>query len=221
MAIDLTNQRALVIGANGGIGLATANAFAAAGASVVRATRAEVDIENDGSVEAFFAAQSPFDHIVLAAARTKTGPVAGLSVGDAQAAMNSKFFGAYRVAKAALVNDGGSITFVSGFLSCRPSATSVLQGAINAALEGFARGLALERAPVRVNTVSPGLIDTPMYAKMADADRKTMFEKTATKLPARRIGQPEDIAAAILFVATNPYVTGSTVTVDGGGTIAA
>lgn len=188
---------------------------------MARATRDALDITDDASVEAFFGTLGAFDHVVIAAAKTKTGPVAALPLDDAQAAMNSKFFGAYRVARAAKVNDGGSITFVSGFLSQRPSATSVLQGAINAALEALARGLALERAPVRVNTVSPGLVDTPLYAAMSDADRQAMFDKVAARLPARRVGQPEDIAAAILFVATNPFATGSTVTVDGGGTIAA
>ena len=96
----------------------------------------------------------------------------------------------------------------------------MLQGAINAALEALARGLALERAPVRVNTVSPGLIDTPLYAGMAAADQDAMFAKAAGRLPVGRVGKPEDIAQAILFVATNPFATGSTVTVDGGGTIA-
>jgi len=65
--------------------------------------------------------------------------------------MESKFWGAYRVARIAKIKDGGSLTFVSGFLSVRPSASSVLQGAINATLEALARGLALEVAPVRVN----------------------------------------------------------------------
>ncbi len=157
---------------------------------------------------------------MIAAATTKTGPVAKLALDEAEAAMNSKFFGAYRVARLARIADGGSLTFVSGFLSTRPSASSVLQGAINAALEALARGLALEKAPVRVNAVSPGLIDTPLWLGMAEADRQAMFEGAAKRLPARRIGQPEDIAQAILFVTTNPYVTGTTVTVDGGGTIA-
>jgi NAD(P)-dependent dehydrogenase (short-subunit alcohol dehydrogenase family) len=71
-----------------------------------------------------------------------------------------------------------------------------------------------------VNAVSPGLVATPLYSGMAEADRQAMFEGAAKRLPARRVGQPEDIAQAILFVATNPYVTGTTVTVDGGGTIA-
>lgn len=221
MTTPLNGQRVLVIGASGGIGGATADAFASAGADVARPTRDALDITDDASVEAFFATEGAFDHVVIAAAKTKTGPVAALALDDAQAAMNSKFFGAYRVARAAKVNDGGSITFVSGFLSQRPSATSVLQGAINASLEALARGLALERGPVRVNTVSPGLVDTPLYAAMSDTDRQTMFDKAANRLPAHRVGQPEDIAGAILFVATNPFATGSTITVDGGGTIAA
>lgn len=220
MSVSLAGARVLVVGASGGIGGAAADAFAAAGAEVGRPGRDELDIAADASVVAYFDCTAPFDHVVVAAARTKTGPVGTLALADAQAAMNSKFFGAYRVAKAARIVDGGSITFVSGFLSTRPSATSVLQGAINAALDALARGLALERAPVRVNTVSPGLVATPLYARMDDADRQAMFERATDRLPARRVGQPEDIAQAILFVATNPYVTGSTVTVDGGGTIA-
>ena len=221
MTTPLNGQRVLVVGASGGIGRATADAFEKSGASVSRPVQSALDITDHASVEAFFTAQDAFDHVVVAAAKTKTGPVATLALDDAQAAMNSKFFGAYRVARAAKVRDGGSITFVSGFLSQRPSASSVLQGAINAALEALARGLALERAPVRVNTVSPGLVDTPLYAGMGDAEQQAMFDKAAVRLPARRVGQPEDIAGAIIFVATNPYATGSTVTVDGGGTIAA
>jgi NAD(P)-dependent dehydrogenase (short-subunit alcohol dehydrogenase family) len=232
MTIDLKGQRVLVVGAGGGIGRASAEAFAAAGAHVVATGRnpAKLDavgaeqialdfLDND-AVEAFFAGAAPFDHVVIAAAATKSGPVGVLALDAAQASMESKFWGAYRIARAAKIHDGGSLTFVSGFLSKRPSPTSVLQGAINAALEALARGLALEKAPVRVNTVSPGLIDTPLWAGMAEADREGMFERTAAKLPARRVGLPEDIAQAILFVATNSFATGSTVTVDGGGTIA-
>ena len=220
MSIILLGARVLVIGASGGIGTATADAFEAVGAQVARPSHDVLDITDDASVEAFFATSESFDHVVVTAARTKTGSVSALAVADAQASMNSKFFGAYRVAKAARVNKGGSITFVSGFLSRRPSAASVLQGSINAALEALARGLALESAPVRVNTVSPGLIDTPLHAKMSPEDRQAMFDRVAARLPARRVGRPEDIAQAILFVATNAFTTGSTITIDGGATIA-
>ena len=220
MSIDLHGRRILVVGASGGIGGATADAFEAAGADVARPGRGTLDITDEASVASFFEGQAQFDHVVVTAAATKTGSVAKLAQDDAEAAMNSKFFGAYRVARLARIADGGSLTFVSGFLSTRPSASSVLQGAINAALEALARGLALEKAPVRVNAVSPGLVATPLWKGMADADRQAMFDGAAKRLPARRVGQPEDIAQAILFVTTNPYVTGTTVTVDGGGTIA-
>jgi NAD(P)-dependent dehydrogenase (short-subunit alcohol dehydrogenase family) len=203
MALDLTEKRILVVGAGGGIG----------GESVA------LDILDNGAIEAFFATAEPFDHVVIAAT-TKSGPVARLPLDDANPSMESKFWGAYRIARTAKVAHGGSITLVSGFRSHRPSASSVLRGAINAALEALGRGLALERAPVRINTVSPGLIDTPLWGGMRDADHEAMFVRTAEHLPARRIGQPEDIAQAILFLATNPFATGTTVTVDGGGTIA-
>ncbi len=134
--------------------------------------------------------------------------------------MDSKFWGAYRLAKAAKLNEGGSITLISGFLSHRPSPKAVLQGAINAALESLVRGLALEFAPLRVNAVSQGLIDTTLYAKMPAVAKADMLAKAADKLPVHRVGAADDVAQAILMVAANPYITGSTVVVDDGGTIA-
>ena len=134
--------------------------------------------------------------------------------------MDSKFWGAYRIARAARIRDGGSLTLVSGVLGRRPSAASVLQGAINAALEGLARGLALELAPVRVNVVSPGLIDTPLHDRLPADKRQAMFEQVAARLPAKRIGDARDVANAILYLASTPFATGSTVVVDGGGAIA-
>ncbi|WP_343614654.1 SDR family oxidoreductase [Novosphingobium sp.] len=236
MTISLSGQSVLIVGAGGGVGRAALETFARQGAIVTAAGRpgdalstaaaaagvapTPLDFLDNDAVEAFFAAHAPFDHVVIAAASTKSGSVAGLDLDAAKAAMESKFWGAYRVARAAKVNPGGSITLVSGFLSHRPSAGAVLQGAINAALEALGRGLALERAPVRVNTVSPGLVNTPLWQGMSEEARDGMFERTAARLPAGRIGQPEDIASAILFVATNPFATGSTITVDGGGTIA-
>ncbi len=156
---------------------------------------------------------------MISAAQTPGGPVRELALSDAYAAMNSKFWGAYRVARAANITEGGSLTLVSGFLSVRPSKSSVLQGAINAALEALARGLALELSPVRVNAVSPGLIATPLWSKLGEQARQSMYEGAAARLPARRVGQPEDVANAIVYLAGTPYATGSTVLVDGGGAI--
>jgi len=231
------DQRVLVVGGSSGIGQATAQAFVRAGAKVTIASRslpklqvaaeqvagqvgiAALDMTSDADVESFFAKAGEWDHIVISAAQTATGAVRTLALEDAYSAMNSKFWGAYRIARAARFAPNASLTFVSGFLSVRPSSRSVLQGAINAALEALARGLALELSPVRVNTVSPGLIVTPLWDKFAEADRLQMFDKVAASLPAKRVGQPEDIANAVLYLAGTPFSTGSTVLVDGGGAI--
>ncbi|MBN3832428.1 SDR family oxidoreductase [Burkholderia sp. Ac-20344] len=236
--MKLDGQNVLVVGGSSGIGEATARAFAEHGASVTIASRdaaklAEsaarighgvrtgvMDTTDVASVRAFFDSAGEFDHVVVSAAQTPTGPVRGLELADAYAAMDSKFWGAYRVARAVRIRQGGSLTFVSGFLSVRPSKTSVLQGAINAALESLARGLALELSPVRVNTVSPGLIATPLWSKLDAEARDRMYEGAAARLPAGRVGQPEDVANAVLYLASTPYATGSTVLVDGGGAIA-
>ncbi|AIO96565.1 short chain dehydrogenase [Burkholderia pseudomallei] len=240
MQASFNDQRVLVIGGSSGIGAAAAHAFAVLDADVTIASRdanklagaaraidgprpvrqAVLDTTDAPAVDAFFAEAGPFDHVVMSAAHTPGGPVRKLPLADAQAAMDSKFWGAYRVARAARIAPGGSLTFVSGFLSVRPSASAVLQGAINAALEALARGLALELAPVRVNTVSPGLVATPLWSKLDDAAREAMYASAAARLPARRVGQPEDIANAIVYLAATRYATGSTVLVDGGGAIA-
>ncbi|WP_109126409.1 SDR family oxidoreductase [Dyella sp. C11] len=235
---SFSQQSVLVVGGSSGIGEATARAFADAGAKVTIASRnaerldaaarniggnvrtAVLDTTNEAAVDTYFASAETFDHVVISAAKTPGGPIRALALHDARAAMESKFWGAYRVARVAKIRDGGSLTFVSGFLSVRPSASSVLQGAINAALEALARGLALEFAPVRVNTVSPGLIETPLWSGMKEEARENMFRAAAERLPARRMGAPEDVANAILYLAGTPFATGSTVLIDGGGAIA-
>ncbi|KVE27857.1 short-chain dehydrogenase [Burkholderia vietnamiensis] len=234
---SLSGKKVLVVGGSSGIGAAAAHAFAQRGAVVTIASRhperagaatapgaavrgEALDITDTAAVDAFCARAGRFDHVVISAAQTATGPVRTLALADAQAAMDSKFWGAYRVARSIDIAPGGSLTFVSGFLSVRPSASSVLQGAINAALEALARGLALELAPVRVNTVSPGLIATPLWNKLAPDARDAMYAGAAQRLPARRVGQAEDVANAIVYLATTPFATGSTVLVDGGGAIA-
>jgi len=93
-------------------------------------------------------------------------------------------------------------------------------GAINAALESLVRGLALELKPVRVNAVSPGMIDTPMWAGMSEDARKAAFEKVASTYPAGRVGQPDEIARQLLLLAATPYATGTIVMLDGGASIA-
>ena len=125
--------------------------------------------------------------------------------------------GASRVA--AEIRPGGSLTLVSGFLSIRPRPNSAIVGAANGALESLARSLALELAPVRVNGVSPGIIDTPIRAAMPEAARRDMLAKTAASLPVGRVGSGEDIARQILAFMTIGFATGSIVYIDGGALI--
>jgi len=237
MAVNLNGQRVLVVQAGCSIGRATAKAFVAAGAHVViagpdgpelQANAAEVgaaaamlDVVARDSTDFFFDEHDPFDHIVVATSPLRAGSIRDLALDDAKDAMDSKFWGAYRVARGARVNDGGSVTFVSGIQCIHPTATSILQNAINSALEALSRGLALERAPIRFNTVSPGIIVEGRHAELPDPDRspEAASELIDTRLPVGWAGEAEDVAEAILLLATNRFVTGSTLTVDGGRTL--
>jgi NAD(P)-dependent dehydrogenase (short-subunit alcohol dehydrogenase family) len=107
----------------------------------------------------------------------------------------------------ARLSDRGSITLVSGFLSVRPRAGTGLPCAINAAIEALGRALALELAPVRVNTVSPGLIATALWDDMSARDRDAMYARASSRLPVGRVGTAEDVASFILQVATNGFAT--------------
>ncbi len=236
--LTLEAKEVLVVGGTSGMGLATAQAAAKRGARVTVASRSPdkvraaerligsgavgraLDATDDDEVARFFADGKVWDHVAVTAAAVKAGPVRELPLDDAYAAMNSKFWGAYRVARAAKIAPGGSLTFVSGLWARRPVAGMAVVSAVNAALEGLTRGLALDFAPLRVNCVSPGIIDTPTWQGLGEAGRRAMFERIAASLPVRHVGQPEDIAEQILLFMTNPYASGAVAFIDGGGMIA-
>jgi NAD(P)-dependent dehydrogenase (short-subunit alcohol dehydrogenase family) len=231
----LKGKKVVVVGGSSGIGLATAEMAQREGADVIVASRnaakldavAErlnavaipADVTSDDSVTDLFRRSGPVDHVVVTAAQLKTGPFRTVSMEDVRITMESKFWGAWRVARAADIRPGGSLTLVSGFLSIRPRPNSAIVGSANGALESLSRALALELAPVRVNAVSPGIIDTPIRAAMPEAARRDMLEKTAASLPVKRVGQGEDIARQILAFMTNGFATGSIVYIDGGALV--
>ncbi|HVZ68614.1 MAG TPA: SDR family oxidoreductase [Rhizomicrobium sp.] len=230
---DLKNKRVLVVGGSSGIGEGAAKMAAEHGAKVTIASRTEaklkeaaqrigrgceyatIDTREDSFVEAFFAKAGAFDHVVMSAAQVTIKPVREFTVPEAQASMNSKFWGAYRVARSAQINDGGSLTLVSGAAAVRATKGRALQTAINAAVEALTKGLALEFAPVRVNTVSPGIVETPIWGNLDEA-RIAQIKQMASRTPTGRVGQPQDIAQQILVCMTNPFMTGSIVYIDGG-----
>lgn len=231
----LKGKKVVVVGGSSGIGLATAEMAVKEGAEVIAASRnAErldaaarkidatgipADVTSDQSVRDLFQRCGPVDHVVVTAAQLKTGPFRTVAMEDVRSTMESKFWGAWRVAKSADIRPGGSLTLVTGFLSVRPRPNSAIVGAANGALESLARALALELAPVRVNAVSPGVIDTPIRAAMPEEARRDMLAKTAAGLPVGRVGQGEDIARQILSFMANGFATGSIVYIDGGALV--
>ena len=231
----LAGQKVVVVGGSSGIGLSTAELAKREGADVIIASRnAErlnsvagnlgataiaADVTSDKSVENLFRACGPVDHVVVTAAQLRTGPFKTVAMEDVRATMEGKFWGAWRVARSADIRPGGSLTLVSGYLSIRPRPNSAIVGAANGAIESLARSLALELAPVRVNAVSPGIIDTPIRAAMPEAARRDMLAKTAASLPVGRVGAGDDIARQILAFMTIGFATGSIVYIDGGALI--
>ena len=232
----LMGKKVVVVGGSSGIGLATAELAKREGATVIVASRnasrldavAEklnaiaiaTDVTSDESVENLFRRAGPVDHVVITAAQLRTGPFKTVPMEDVRATMESKLWGAWRVARAAEFRPGGSLTLVTGYLSVRPRPNSAIVSVVNGALESLSRALALELAPVRVNAVSPGIIDTPIRAAMPEDARRDMLAKTAAALPVGRVGVGDDVARQILAFMTIGFATGSIVYVDGGAIIA-
>jgi len=231
----LAGKKVVVVGGSSGIGLSTAQLARTQGAEVIIAARhagkldsaAErldaiaipADVTSDQSVADLFRRTGPVDHVVLTAAQLRTGPFKTVAMDDVRLTMEGKFWGAWRVAREAEIRPGGSLTLVTGFLSVRPRPNSAIISAANGALESLARALALELAPVRVNAVSPGVIDTPIRAAMPEQARREMLAKTAASLAVGRVGSGEDVAQQIVSFMTNGFATGSIVYIDGGALI--
>lgn len=221
----MKNQTVVVIGGLSGIGNAVAEQAAAAGARVIAAGRRsspQVDIADDASVQRFFAEVGEFDHLVVT-----SGPViasarlADLNVADAMAAFNVKFFGQLRAVKfaAPFLRAGGSVTLTSGLLARKAVAGALVKATMNAAVESMTKTLARELAPLRVNVISPGMVETGMWGDMTDAERAAMAQRAGSGLPVGRVGQPSELAQAYLMVMQNGFMTGAVVDVDGGGVL--
>ncbi|MBE7380635.1 MAG: SDR family oxidoreductase [Leptolyngbya sp. SIO1E4] len=230
----LQGQKIVVIGGSSGIGFAIAKAAAEADALVTISGRsaqkledALADIEQDilaypmdltqeSSIMDFFRREGTVDHLVIAGSSVTSGAFYELPIADAMRSMDSKFWGPYRAIKTAQMQPTGSITLFSGVLSRKPAPGMVAVAAINAAVEGLGRALAVELAPIRVNVISPGLVKTPAYSGIPEAQREAMYQNTAAQLPTGRVGEPEDVAAMALQLMMNPYLTGTVIDIDGG-----
>lgn len=236
--MDLTGKQAVVAGGTSGIGEATAAAFAAAGADVVvtgrDAARLDASVARSGATGVVCDATSPGDLAALAARVDRVdflvlslsgasggGPFATLDLDALRAAFEGKLWPHLAVLQSLLgkLADDASVVFVSA-ASARagmPGTTGL--AALNGAIEAAVQPLASELAPRRVNAVSPGVIDTPWWSAAPAELREQTYNSVAQTVPAGRVGAAADVASAILLLATNPYITGTIVPVDGGITV--
>jgi NAD(P)-dependent dehydrogenase (short-subunit alcohol dehydrogenase family) len=239
-AMKLTGQRIIILGGSSGIGLAIAQAAAEEGAAVVIASSREarvaqalarlpagaeghvVDLADEAAVKSFFARLGPFDHLVFTAGESlRLGRLRDTDIAAARGFFGLRYWGAYMAAKygSDQIRPGGSITFTSGLAGARPHAGWSLGASICSAMEGLTRALAVELAPIRVNIVAPGVVKSPLWAEMPDADRQALYRNTADRLPVDHVGEVEEIAEAYLYLMRQTYGTGEVLRVDGGGTL--
>lgn len=236
--MSLANSTIVILGGSSGIGLATARAAIAEGAQVTitgrspdrletakaalgnRAKGVALDVLDQAGTERLFTELGRIDHVFITAGAVLFDPGLGVELDSIRPALETRFWGAFNAAKfaASKIPPGGSITFMSGAAAIRPIRGASVATASCAAVEAFARALALDLAPVRVNAVQPGLIDTPFLDTLG-ARRDAFIAEYAKRLPVGIPGRPEEVAYAVLFLMKNGFVTGITLTIDGGGVL--
>lgn len=229
----LTGARVLIVGGSSGIGLAVARHAAGCGASVCIASRSldrlalaaseidgcetlVLDIADEDQTTTALQTAGVFDHVVVSAGGVPPAAVTDQPTTAAARGFETKFWGAYRVAAFARKAERGSLTLISGVYAIRPVAGMVAASCVNAAVEALARGLAFEFAPFRVNAVSPGLVDTPLWAGMSPERKKAFFMTVESSLPSRHVASADDIASLVVTCMTNEAINGTIMVADGG-----
>jgi NAD(P)-dependent dehydrogenase (short-subunit alcohol dehydrogenase family) len=231
---DLLGQTVLVIGGSSGIGLETARLARTRGAEVILTARDpdrlhRVGLELGASIAAFDATDfdrlerffdaltAPVDHLLV----TGPGPSATLATFDLEADrrdIETQLLLPLQVARHApsKVRPGGTLLLVGGTSDRRPATGRSLHLALTAALPALTRNLALELAPIRVNLIAAGFVDTPLSASLLGDQLDTRREQLRSTLPIGRVVGPADVAALAVHLMTNTAVIGATFDIDGG-----
>lgn len=235
-APELAGQTVVVIGGSAGIGLETARRARAEGAQVILTGRdperlrragdelgardtASFDAGDDAALEAFFARlDDPIDHVLATAGRPYYATLADMDFGEARHALQEHPMLMLGVARhsAGRIRPGGALVFMGGTGGRRPAAGVGVVSAMTAALPALTASLALEVAPVRVNLIAAGFVDTPLSASLLGEGLEARREQLRTSLPIERVVGPQDVAALAVHLMTNTALTGATFDIDGG-----
>jgi NAD(P)-dependent dehydrogenase (short-subunit alcohol dehydrogenase family) len=233
-ALPLLGQTVMVIGGSSGIGLATARLARAEGADVIITARDpdrlhRAGLELGASIAAFDATDfrrlerffdelpAPIDHVLVTGPGPYYAPLAEIDFEQAHRGFDAHLLLPLQVARSAVgkVRPGGTLLFIGGTGGRRP-ASGALIAATTAALAALAKNLALEVAPIRVNVIAAGFVDTPLSATLLGNQLDARREQLRTTLPIGRVVGPADIAALAVHLMTNTAMTGATVDIDGG-----
>ncbi len=231
----LEGQSVLIIGRPSGIAGAIVTAARDAGAKVVIAGRDRaplnaaypndpdistdvVDLTDEASIAALAERRGTVDHIVSTASARARGKLADLDRDAIRLSFDTKVIGPLMLAKhfARRMNQHGSILIFAGVASAKIAVGTMGVAITNGSAEVLARSLALELAPIRVNAISPGVIDTGAWDTFGAEGKEDYFAHIRSSNPARRIGTVEDVAGGVIFALTNTFMTGTTLHIDGG-----
>jgi NAD(P)-dependent dehydrogenase (short-subunit alcohol dehydrogenase family) len=231
----LLGQTVLVIGGSAGIGLETARQARAEGADVIIAARdpdrlheagrelgagiAALDATDFGRLARFFAElPEPVDHVLVTGPGPYYAPLAQFDVDAGRRDVDAHLFLALEVARNAVgkVRPPGTLLFMGGTGGRRTAPGLSLISALTAAMPALTKNLALELAPIRVNLIAAGFVDTPLSASLLGDQLDARREQLRTTLPIRRVVGPEDIAELAVHLMTTTAVTGATFDIDGG-----
>ena len=233
----LENKTVLIVGGSSGIGLGIAKAALEAKANVMIASRSQkkldqaltdlnherakafsVDLMDGSSIAQLFDVVGRIDHLLIPASEVVFEPFESISIDAAKRSFDSKFWGPFNIVRAALpnMNQSGSITLFSGVAGQKPAKGTEVVTAINNAIDGLAKALAISLSPIRVNSISPGLIDTPVYKNYDKKVMDEIFDNFSKQLLIKRYGRAEEVASTAMYLMTNDYVTGTTQMIDGG-----
>ena len=232
---DMLGQTVVVIGGSAGIGLETARLARTRGASLILTARDpdrlhRVGLELGASIAAFDATDfdrlkrffdelpKPIDHVLVTGPGPYYAPLAEFDIEGLRRDVEAHLLLPLEVARnaAGKVRPGGTLLFMGGTGGRRTASGFYFLSALTAAGPALTKNLALELAPVRVNLIAAGFVDTPLSAKLLGDQLDARREQLRTTLPIRRVVGPTDIAALAVHLMTNTAVTGATFDIDGG-----